>query len=142
MLDAGNEPVQARREGCQQILNRNRGFSWQEVELYVQNLTDFYCGDVRGEGLLKRGLERLDYARQAPMKAENFHELARALEVQSIIDNVELILRSSIERKESRAAFDFARAEYPDQDDQNWLAFLGIRREEDGRYTFSKIPVG
>jgi succinate dehydrogenase/fumarate reductase flavoprotein subunit len=142
LLDSNEELVKNRMNMCQQILNSKRGFSWQEVELYVQNLTDFYCGDVRGEGLLQRGLERLDYAKQAPMKAENIHELARVLEVQSIVVNVELILRSSIERKESRAAFDFYRADYPDQDDKNFLAFLGIRRDGDGKYIFSRMPVG
>jgi succinate dehydrogenase/fumarate reductase flavoprotein subunit len=140
-LDASDELVRTRRDGCSQILNRDRGFCWKEVELYIQNVTDFYCGDVRGESLLKRGLERLDYAKRAPLKADNPHELARALEVQSIADNVELIIRSSIERKESRASFEFRRAEYPEQDDQNWLCFLAARRDQDGRFTFNKLPV-
>lgn len=141
LLDASDELVKARRDACSQILNRDRGFFWKEVELYVQNVADFYCGEIRGEGLLKRGLERLEYAKHAPLKADNPHELARALEVQSITDNVELILRSSIERKESRASFEFRRAEYPEQDDKNWLCFLAIRREQDGRFAFTKLPV-
>ena len=111
------------------------------MELYVQNLIDFYCGDVRGEGLLKRGLERLEYARAATLKAENPHELARALEVMSIIDNAELLLRSSIERKETRLPFDFRRADFPEQDDKNWRAFLAIRKEGDN-FVFSKMPIG
>jgi len=109
---------------CSEILGRERGFYWKEVELYVQNLMDFYCGDIRGAKLLKRGLERLEYAKAAPLKAENPHELARALDVKSIIDNAELVLRSSLERKESRPIpFGFRRADYPEQDDKNWLCF-------------------
>jgi succinate dehydrogenase/fumarate reductase flavoprotein subunit len=141
LLKAGSDLVKARRDTCRQVLNRDRGFHWKEIETYVQSLIDFYCGEIRGEGLLKRGLERLDYARRAPMKAENMHELARTLEVQSIMDNAELVIRSSIERKESRASFEFRRAEYPEQDDKNWLCFLGIRREGDGNFTFAKLPV-
>ncbi len=141
LLPANDDSMKARRELCSAILSRERGFYWKEVELSVQNLMDFYCGDIRGESLLKRGIERLDDARHAPLKAENPHELCRALEVMSIIDSAELVLRCSIERKESRPTFDFRRGDYPDQDDVNWLVFLAARREN-GRFTFSKKPVG
>ncbi len=140
-LKINDEIVRIRKEICSEILNRNKGFYWKEVELYVQNIMDFYCGDIRGEGLLRRGLERLEYARSAPLKAENPHELCRCLEVKSIIDNAESVLRSSIERRESRAQFDFIRSDYPKQDDQNWFVFLAIRKGEDGRWRFDKIPV-
>ena len=140
-LPVSEEMVKIRKSICSEILNRGRGFYWKEVELYVQNLMDFYCGDVRGEGLLKRGLERLEYARKAPLKAENPHELSRALEVKSIVDNAELVLRSSIERRESRPSLDFRRIDYPEQDDKNWFVFLAIRKEEVEKYTFAKIPI-
>ncbi|MBI5446852.1 MAG: hypothetical protein HY900_37260, partial [Deltaproteobacteria bacterium] len=121
-------------------LGRQRGFHWKEVELYVQNLMDFYCGDVRGEGLLRRGLERLEYARGAALRAESPHELARALEVRSIVENAELVLRASLERRESRPCFDFQRGDYPEQNDADWLVFLAARKGEEG-FTFRKIPV-
>ena len=140
-LPISDEKVKIRKEICSEILNRETGFYWKEVELYIQNLMDFYCGDIRGEGLLRRGLERLEYARKAPLKAENPHELSRSLEVKSIIENAELILRSSIERKESRPALDFRRIDFPEQDDKNWLVFLAIRKDEGGRYSFNRMPI-
>jgi succinate dehydrogenase/fumarate reductase flavoprotein subunit len=140
-LPASEDAVKARRDLCSTIISRDRGFHWKEVELYIQNLMDFYCGDVRGESMLKRGLERLEYARSAPLKAEGPHELARCLEVLSIMDSAELVLRSSIERKESRPSHDFRRAEYPEQDDAGWLAFLAARRGPNGTFTFEKIPI-
>ena len=140
-LPVSDEKMKVRKAFCSKTLSRERGFYWKEIELYVQNLIDFYCGDVRGEGLLKRGLERLEYAKTAPLKAENPHELSRALEVKSIIDNAELVLRSSIERKESRPPFDFFRADYPKQDNENWLVFLAIQKEEDEKYKFDKILI-
>jgi succinate dehydrogenase/fumarate reductase flavoprotein subunit len=140
-LPVNEVTVKVRKSICSEILNRDRGFYWREVELYVQNVMDFYCGDVRGEGLLKRGLERLEYAKKAPLKAENPHELSRALEVKSIMENAELVLRSSIERRESRPSLDFRRIDYPEQDDKNWFVFLAIRREDDGRYSLAKMPI-
>ena len=141
-LDVSEERVKHREQMCIEILNRDRGFYWKEVEIGVQNLMDFYCGDVRSEPMLRRGLERLEDAKAAPLRAENPHELGRCLDVKSIIDNAELVLKSSLERKESRPVpFGFNRADYPGQDDENWLVFLAIRKEEDGSFTFSKIPV-
>jgi succinate dehydrogenase/fumarate reductase flavoprotein subunit len=140
-LPVKDEILQVRKAICSDMLNRARGFYWKEVETYVQNLMDFYCGDIRSEALLKRGLERLEDAKAAPLKAENPHELGRSLDVKSIIDNAEPVLRSSIERKESRPVPNgFRRAEYPEQDDKNWLCFLAIRNEK-GAFKFSKIPI-
>jgi succinate dehydrogenase/fumarate reductase flavoprotein subunit len=141
-LSAGKDSVKAREKMCASILGRKEGFYWREVEIHVQNLMDFYCGSVRSEHMLKRGLERLEYAKAAPLKAENPHELGRALDVKSIMDNAELILRSSLERKESRPTpFGFQRADFPEKDDENWLVFLGITKGEDGKFSFRKFPV-
>jgi len=91
--------------------------------------------------MLRRGLERLEYVRSAPLRAENPHELARCMDVLSIMDSAELVLRASIERKESRPSHDFRRSDYPDQDDKNWLVFLATKRENDGTFSFKKMPV-
>ncbi|UCH07044.1 MAG: FAD-dependent oxidoreductase [Deltaproteobacteria bacterium] len=141
-LPLSEEIMKARNEVCTEMLNRKVGFYWKEVEIGVQNLMDFYCGDVRSEAMLQRGMERLEDAKAAPMKAENPHELGRCLDVKSIIDNAELVLRSSLERRESRPIpFGFYRADFPEQDDENWLVFLAIRKEPDGVFSFSKIAV-
>jgi succinate dehydrogenase/fumarate reductase flavoprotein subunit len=141
LLPFREEVVQARDGLCEEILGRNRGFHWKEVETYVQNLMDFYCGDVRSEPMLRRGLERLEDAKSAPLRAENPHELARSMDVKSIIDIAEVVLRASIERKESRMApTPFRRAEYPEKDDEHWLRFLAVRKEG-GDFRFSTYPV-
>jgi succinate dehydrogenase/fumarate reductase flavoprotein subunit len=140
--EADEAPLCERRASCQEMRTRRVGFHWREVETGVQNLMDFYCGDIRSEGLLRRGLERLEDAKAAPMKAENPHELGRCLEVKSIIDNAELVLRSSLERTESRPVpFGFRRADCPEQDDAEWLVFLAVRKGSDGEFRFAKMPV-
>jgi succinate dehydrogenase/fumarate reductase flavoprotein subunit len=142
LLPFRDEVVKARKGLCEEILGRERGFFWREVETYVQNVMDFYCGDVRSEPMLRRGLERLEDAKAAPLRAENPHELARSMDVKSIIDIAETVLRASIERKESRLApTPFRRAEFPEQDDEHWLCFLAIRREGSD-FKFSTFPVG
>ncbi len=140
-LPAKKNAVQARRNLCAETLGRDRGFYWKEVEIGVQNLMDRYCGDFRSKGMLKRGMERLEDAKNAPLKAANPHELGRCLDVKSIIDNAEMVLASSLERKESRPTpFGFNRVDYPEQDDLNWKVFLAARRDPEGRFEFEKIP--
>jgi len=142
LLPVNDEVVDERRRTCSAMLGRHRGFHWKEVEIGVQNLMDFYCGTVRSEAMLRRGLERLEDAKAAPLKAENPHELGRCLDVRSIIDNAELVLRSSLERTESRPVpFSFVRADYPEQDDEHWLVFLGISKGKDSRFRFHRYPV-
>lgn len=141
-LSPAEDIVKRRQSSCAEILNRKRGFHWKEVEIAVQNLMDFYCGDIRSGDLLRRGVERLEDAKAAPLKADNPHELGRCLDVKSIIDNAELVLRSSLERRESRPGpLGFVRADYPQQDDKEWLVFLAIRKNEKDEFTFSKYPV-
>jgi succinate dehydrogenase/fumarate reductase flavoprotein subunit len=105
---------------------------------------DYYACDVRSEPMLSRGLERLNGIRRTvSFRAENPHELMRCLEVRSVLDNSEMILAASRERKESRTGtrgLGFIRAEYPERDDKNWLAFLALRLKGKG-FEFSKIPI-
>ncbi len=136
------ETVQSLRQLCSQALRNTNGVSWQEAELALQNIMDYYAGSVRTELMLRRGVERLQELKQRiSFRAENPHELGRCLEVQSIIENGEMIMRASLERKESRRApYGFYRADYPEQDDKEWLAFLALKLEGK-RFSFSKIPV-
>ncbi len=124
------------------MLTSQKGLHWREVELAVQSAVDYYAGDVRAEKTLGRGLERLkDIKKNASFKAENPHELMRCLEVQSIIDNAEMVLAASLERQESRRApFGFYRVDFPEQDDKEWLAFLALKKKE-GKFEFSRIPI-
>jgi succinate dehydrogenase/fumarate reductase flavoprotein subunit len=111
------------------------------VEIGIQNLMDFYCGNIRSEGLLRRGLERLKDAKTARLKADNPHELGRCLDVKSIIDNAEMVLRSSLERRESRPIpFGFCRADYPKQDDKNWKIFLAIQKIAASQFKHTMLP--
>lgn len=142
LLPVDTGPAESIIETCSNILSRKDGQHWREVEMAVQNTLDYYAGETRSENTLKRGVERLDFIKKnTRFKAENPHELLRCLEVQSIIDNADMILAASIERQESRRApFGFIRTDYPEQDDTNWMTFLALRSRE-GNIEFKKIPI-
>ncbi|MFH1489832.1 MAG: FAD-dependent oxidoreductase [Pseudomonadota bacterium] len=126
---------------CADMLDDGQGHSWREMEDTLQNIMDTYCADVKTEALLERGLARLHELRTLPLRAASPHDLARCLEVKSLLDNAEMIIRASLARKESRKKpCSFYRADYPAQDDANWRAFSTIRRENN-EFKISKIPL-
>ena len=102
-LAAGAEKLESLKELCSDTTGSAKGLHWREVEMAVQNIMDYYACDVRSEPMLNRGLERLKQIRRdVSFRAENPHELMRCLEVRSVLDNSEMILAASRERKESR----------------------------------------
>ena len=141
-IPAGREQVRSLSDFCARAYQNGDGVSWQEAELALQNILAYYAGNVRSELMLKRGIERLQELKERlSFRAENPHELGRCLEVRSIIENGEMIMRASLERRESRlAGYGFFRADCPEKNDAEFLAFLALKRDGQ-KYTFSKVPV-
>ena len=47
--EAGAETMESLKQRCTEMLERKNGIHWTELELAVQNIVDFYCGDERCE---------------------------------------------------------------------------------------------
>jgi succinate dehydrogenase/fumarate reductase flavoprotein subunit len=141
LLSDEHEKTEALRNRCAGMFAPGEGFTWCEVEDTLQNIMDTYCGDIKTGALLKRGLERIEYLRQQPIKVSNTHELGRALEVDSLIENAEMIIRTSLARTETRKhPCGFYRADFPEQDDTEWYAFSTIALKN-GAYKLSRLPL-
>jgi len=140
--DVNGTKLDALREFCHQLFDKKDGLHWREVEIAVQNIVDHYAGNARTEKMLLRGLERLkDIKSNVSLRAETPHEMGRCLEVNSILDNAEMVLRGSIERKESRRIpFGFYRADFPENNDKDYFVFLG-QRLSGGEVEFSRIEI-
>jgi succinate dehydrogenase/fumarate reductase flavoprotein subunit len=65
----------------------------------------------------------------------------KALEAISILDCVEMAILASLERKESRWGLMHQRIDYPERDDENWLKYIVIKRDEEGSIRLEKRPV-
>jgi succinate dehydrogenase/fumarate reductase flavoprotein subunit len=126
-LDVNEEKIDSLQDLCSGMLGNDRGLHWREVEIAIQNIVDHYAGNVRTEKMLMRGVDRLkDIRNSVSFRAENAHELGRALEVISVLDNAEMVLKASLQRKESRKIpFGFYRADFPEENNKDYFAFLG-----------------
>ncbi len=127
---------------CDGMYTTKDGLYWREVEMAVQNIVDHYAGKVRTEKMLLRAIDRIKNIRSnVTLRAENPHELNRCLEVMSVIENAEMILRASVERKESRKMpFGFYRADYPESNNKDYFVFLAQRQKRD-KVEFNKIAI-
>ena len=127
---------------CSDVLGNQEGVHWREAEIAVQNIMDHYAGNVRAEKMLLRGVERLeDLKANVAFRADDPHELGRSLEVRSVMENAELVLRASLERRESRKVpFGFYRADFPEKNDRDYFAFLTLRRNGE-RVESSRIDI-
>lgn len=141
MPDLRDEAIEALQAMRSEMLAPGDGYTWSEVEDALQNVMDAYCGDVKTGALLQRGLERIGFIREQPIRVSNPHELSRALEVKSLLDNAEMIVRAALAREETRRyPCGFFRKDFPEQDDKNWFAFSSIRARG-GEYTVSRLPL-
>jgi len=141
-IDIDGNKVGAFTELCGNMVESKDGLHWREVELAVQNIVDHYAGNARAEKMLLRAIDRLkDIKENVTFRAENPHELGRCLEVMSVMENAEMVLRGSLERKESRRIpFGFFRADYPDSNDEDYFLFLA-QRLKGKEVEFSKIKI-
>lgn len=89
------------------LMERKKGANWKELNMAVQQIMADYAGidRVRSENMLSTALKYLNdlerFAKKS-LKANDSHELMRALEAFDLLLVGELICTTAIERKETR----------------------------------------
>jgi succinate dehydrogenase/fumarate reductase flavoprotein subunit len=114
------------------FLGRKNGANWKEANLALQQIMQDYAGvdTVRSETVMNAGLKYLgDLRKKASetLSTPNSHELVRALETLDLMECGEVILRSALERKETRLMH--RRSDFPFTNPLLQDKFLTIRQE-------------
>jgi succinate dehydrogenase/fumarate reductase flavoprotein subunit len=117
------------------LMKKSKGILPADLELAVRSIPTDYVGYFKSGGLMEKGLETLLELRKAclpSLKARNPHELMRCLEVRNIFDMIEMHIRASLMRKETRlrrvGLHPHYRVDYPETD-PNWEKLIVITRE-------------
>ncbi len=103
-----------------------------------------YVGIVKNEEDLRKGLDqilliKLDSKNVQAKGTRAFNQSwVDSLSVWNMVLDCEAIIRSALERKESRGAH--YRSDFPQKDDANWLVNIVIR-QKDGQMNLDRIPV-
>jgi succinate dehydrogenase/fumarate reductase flavoprotein subunit len=103
------------------MLSTDTGTTWQDANLAIQNIMDFYAGEERSESMLRSGLDFLQEIKTlalAKMKASNAHELMRCFEVLNLAQIGEIVMLCSINRRETRPELNFFRSDYPEKKEE------------------------
>lgn len=122
---------------------RTRGFSPQWVTQTLQSvMIPNFILYVKSEDRLLAALTYIEYLRdhQVPLlMADDLHELRQCHETANMILNAEMKLRAALMRKESRGSH--YREDYPERDDRNWLCWIKIKQDSNGKMALSKHPI-
>ena len=123
-------------------MRREGGFTPRWVIQVIQDIvTPYWVLLYKSEARLAAALENILFIRDnivPKLIAYDNHELRLAHEVRSMILHVEMKLRASMFRKESR--WYHYREDYPLRDDENWLCWVKIQPAGD-QMEFVKVPI-
>ncbi len=132
--DYDAEQVRRERERYEAPLRRASGLQASKVEYKLRRMVNDYLQPPKVTRKMEIGLRRFAEIREdvEHIKAENPHELMRAMEVQAILDCAELAAHASLYRTESRWGLYHYRTDYPERDDARWNCFVEVRKGAGG----------
>ena len=121
------------RQDIYRPMERIGGFNPHWVHQQLQNLImPYYIMILKHGDRLNAALAIVKFLKNhisPKLTAKSVHELRLVHETRNRILSVEMMLRSSLFRTESRALH--YREDYPRRDDPSWLALVKIRKKED-----------
>ncbi|MDP3761226.1 MAG: FAD-binding protein [Ramlibacter sp.] len=140
------EQVDAERDRLERLLDgAPDGVSPVAVKEQVRRVMWENVGVEKDAVGMRRALDELRRIRQEVLPALTLRSGSRranyewldAMDVHNMVDAAELIVLSSLQREESRGPF--IRTDYPETDNENWLA-ENILCVEDGSFRFERKP--
>ncbi|MGP6428373.1 fumarate reductase/succinate dehydrogenase flavoprotein subunit [Pseudomonas paraglycinae] len=141
VLDA--EQIEKEKARVYAPLDREHGLPPAQVEYKLRRFVNDYLQPPKVTKKMEIGLQRFsDIERDLDeMKANNAHELMRAMETSVIRDCAEMAARASLFRAESRWGLYHYRVDHPQRDDREWFCHCHLKKGEDGRMTSFKKAV-
>lgn len=124
-------------------LSRGHGLPPAQIEYKLRRFVNDYLQPPKVTRKMQIGLQRFtEIEHDLPrMKADNPHELMRAMEVSVIRDCAEMAARASLYRQESRWGLYHHRVDHPRRDDDAWFCHTHLKKAEDGSMISFKKPV-
>lgn len=116
-------------------LLREDGLPPAQVEYKLRRFVNDYLQPPKVTKKMEIGLERFAMIEQdiKQIKANNPHELMRAMEVSVIRDCAEMAARASLFRTESRWGLYHYRVDYPKRNDNEWFYHCHLKKDAQGK---------
>jgi len=137
------EQIERERARVYAPLLREHGLPPAQVEYKLRRFVNDYLQPPKVTKKMQLGLDRFAAIEHDldQLKANNPHELMRALEVSVIRDCAEMAARASLFRAESRWGLYHHRVDHPQRNDADWFVHCHLHKGADGRMTSFKKPV-
>jgi succinate dehydrogenase/fumarate reductase flavoprotein subunit len=124
-------------------MNREKGIdpNWA-CDVLQSIMAPYWVLITKSEPVLKAALTQIEFMRDNVVPnliARTGHELRLCLEMKHKVLSAEMKLRASLARKESRG--NTYRTDYPYRDDKNFLCYITLTMDPDGKMTLRKVPV-
>lgn len=123
----------------------SRWVGWKELHFGIARVMQDYCGPVKSEPLIARGLEFLDSiskSEASALWARNPHELVRGLESLNRLTVGGMLFQGTRARKGSNrdARVWFERLDYPKFDEEEWRDHIVVGLRENGQVEERRLP--
>ncbi len=117
--------------------------SLHDLEYKARRVIGDYAAPPKNEYKLDQCLRWIDRMKieLATATAQDYHELGKIWEIDAILDCAALSATASKTRKESRWGVAHLRADYPEQNDAEWLKHIDLCRAADGSIAVSTRPI-
>lgn len=137
------EQVEREKARVYAPLQREQGLPPAQVEYKLRRFVNDYLQPPKVTKKMEIGLQRFAAiaADIEQIKANNPHELMRAMEVSFIHDCAEMAARASLFRTESRWGLYHYRVDYPQRNDADWLCHCHLKKDENGNMISIKRPI-
>ncbi|WP_052417276.1 fumarate reductase/succinate dehydrogenase flavoprotein subunit [Cellvibrio mixtus] len=141
--DLNAEQVANEKQRVYAPLLREQGLPPAQVEYKLRRFVNDYLQPPKVTKKMEIGLERFAMIEQdiEQIKANNPHELMRAMEVSVIRDCAEMAARASLFRKESRWGLYHYRVDYPKRNDNEWFYHCHLKKDAHGNMVSFKRAV-
>jgi succinate dehydrogenase/fumarate reductase flavoprotein subunit len=98
-------------------LKREEGFEPEEMEFKVRRIIKPHLTSPKSAPRLEAALRQVELFRQdlKKVKARDYHEVMKVVEIEAIIDTLEMAVRASLMRTESRWGYGHYRLDFPEK---------------------------
>jgi succinate dehydrogenase/fumarate reductase flavoprotein subunit len=137
------EQVEHEKNRVYAPLLRTEGLPPAQVEYKLRRFVNDYLQPPKVTKKMEIGLQRFDAIGHdiEQIKANNAHELMRAMEVSMIRDCAEMAARASLFRTESRWGLYHYRVDHPQRNDADWFYHCHLKKDAHGNMVSLKRPV-
>lgn len=141
--EANAAQIETEKQRVYAPLFREHGLPPAQVEYKLRRFVNDYLQPPKVTKKMEIGLERFAMIEQdiEQIKADNPHELMRAMEVSVIRDCAEMAARASLFRKESRWGLYHYRVDYPKRNDNEWFYHCHLKKNAQGEMVSFKREV-